>query len=352
MGLKNLIDFKALNLERLLNFEDISLERMMTAEFWTDLEVWVKILTGAMLLTSGFFVFSFVSYLRKYKILTVLFTSLNKRSQAYNLARREQLQKKLETKVDTEKPKMSIVENLYYLIRQLDILDKLPGFGEIHVLALYTVTVLGLSIIVARKTIFYGGIAFFALFILATGVLSAVAISRKRTKIEEQLSLFINACEGAASIHPDIIDIIGDVFPRTRAPLNKYLEECYLEAKITNDKTLALNHLKEKTNSPQFRSVIDNLLICSKETGDYQKVIDDIREPMRIAQSFKKKRIAITRNARTSILLMTGAGAVIVFISTFFLDDATEALLKNPLGITLLSVAVLIMLFGLTIRAD
>jgi len=311
---------------------------------------WATVLAVLMLITTGVFVFSFVLYLRKYKIIQTLLSKINKSSQVHASLRREQLQRKIESRTDVELPKLTFVEKIYLTIKQLGILEVLPGFNEIHVLAIYLFLLGIFSVIVAQNTIIFGGFIFFGLALFATKILCSVIIAQKREKIEEQLSLFINACEGASTIHSDLIDIIGEIYERTRPPLNRYLEECYLEAKIKNNKQLALRHLKEKTNSIQFQSIIDNLQICSNATGDYQKTIEDIREPVRITQTFRRKKQAIVKNARASILLMTGAGLIIVFISMAFLDGASDALLHKPLGNILLAIAILIMLFGITIK--
>lgn len=315
------------------------------------LEYWKIALQVLMLITSGVAVFSLTSYLRKYKIIQSFFLKIGKQTQAYNLLRREQLKKKLEDRVDFEAPKFSALEKVYFTIQQLGLLEKLPGFSEMHVILIYLVIIVALSCIVAAKTIIYGGLVFFVLAISTTRVICKAKIAQKTAKINEQLSLFVNACEGASSVHSDIIDIIGAIYDRMRPPLNTYLEECYLEAKITNNKQLAVQHLKNKTSSVQFRSIIDNLQICSEATGDYQKTIDDIRDPIRINQSFEKKRQAAVKNARVNILFMTIAGLAIVGIATLFLENAKAALFETRIGLSLLCVALLIMLRGLTIRA-
>lgn len=293
--------------------------------------------------------FSFIWWLRKYRIITTIFHRMRGAADEYNKNRKAQLKLKLEQQKDRE-IKFSLLDKIFLTIKQIGVLDVLPGFSELHIFILYIVILLFIGFVMFLNVGAFVALAAVGGGIVLTKILCTFIIYEKRERIEAQLSTFVNACEGAASIHADIIDIFGEVYDKVRSPLSTFLEECYVEAKTTNDKDTAILHLKEKTDSLQFRSVIDNLTLCSHITGDYRKVIDDIRGPIRIYNSYKNKRRAIVRNGRITILVMAIAGLAILFASTKFINGFTDVLLGSQVGVILLMVMGVILVAGLTIR--
>jgi len=217
-------------------------------------------------------------------------------------------------------------------------------------LILYIVLLAGVFFVIAtRKSVLNAAIITVAIFAIVR-IICAFVIYEKKEKLEAQLSSFINACEGAASIRADIIDIFGEIYENTRQPLRGLLEECYIEAKKTNDKKTALKHMRDRTDSIQFRSVIDNLELCSQVSGDYQKVIEDIRNPIRIYQGFKNRRKAIVRNGRVNILVMCTVSIAILFASMQFMEGLEELLFQSPAGLVIMTIMGVLFISGLTIR--
>ena len=320
----------------------------------SGLEIARIVLVVLLLLAAGFFVFSITMYFRVYKIIQALFSKVKNNSAEYNRIRRQQLEEKLarNTEEDAEKQKLSIIDNIYLMIKRLGILEKLPGFTELHILIGYCIFLLLLCTIVTVNSSLFAGLFFVAVAIALTKIFGDFIIYQKKEKLEEQLTPFINACEGSASIYSDIIDIIGDVYERMNSPLKEQLEECYISAKTTNNRNAALNQLKKKTNSIHFWSVIDSLQLCSQITGDYRKTINDIREPIRIYQTYKKRKKSLVRNARVTILIMTVLGMGIVFAAMQFIEGLQEVIFHTGTGMVLVGIVIAILAAALSIRAD
>lgn len=306
----------------------------------------------ALLLSAGFIAFSFVFYLKKYHIIQTIIAKANHKTYEYNRNRRKQLKTKLETVSAYSETKFSALEKIFLYIKKLGIMSVLPGFTETHILVLYIVLVAAISISIGSVFGSISGIFFCTLLLVATKILGDFSIHRKKELLEDQLTLFINACEGAAGIHNDIIDIIGEVYERMRPPLRGYLEECYIEAKTFHKKSEALKHLKEKTDSVYFESIIDNLYQCSEYTGNYRQTVDDIRGPIRVYQTCKKRKQALVRNARVNILTMTCIGLAIIYSAMSFFTGMQEVLFHSPIGIVLLGIVAATLLAGMTIKTS
>lgn len=303
-----------------------------------------------LLICSGLISFSFIAYLRKYKVFSTIFAKVRGKVDVYNKNKQEQIKLKLESGRFSEKRKFSLLDKALMTIKQTGILRYMPGFNEMHVLIIYlTALVVTGGILSARMRVVNAIIVTIAVAIVVR-ILCSFIIYEKKERLEAQLSSFINACEGASAIRADIIDIFGEIYENTRQPLRGLLEECYIEAKKTNDKKSALRHMRDKTDSIQFRSIIDNLELCSEITGDYGKVIEDIRTPIRIYQGFKTRRKAIVRNGRVNILVMCGISIVILFTSMQFMEGLKDFLFQSPIGFIMMTTMCILFISGLTIR--
>lgn len=316
----------------------------------------IQILFFVLLLCSAFFAFSVVLYLKNYKIFSIMFAKMQNNLAKYNALKRAQVQEKYlrqEQKMQftrAKKEKRAFLTNIYDIISQVGILNYLPGFNESQVLILISVLGVVLCILGTINIGILTGIIMAVVYFVSLYIISVFLIYEKKEQLEMQLPEFINACEEASSVHADIIDIFGDIYPMIGNPIGHYLEDCYIEAKTTNNKQLALAHMLKKTKSSQFITVIQNLELCSASTGNYRKVIDDIREPIRAYHSFKKEKKALVRNIRIRLLTLFCIGVVILYVSSGLFSSLSTVLFHSTIGTVFISAIFIILILGATIQ--
>lgn len=307
-----------------------------------------------MLIGCCVFIFSLIKYLRTYKIFQGLFSKITGNAREYDRIRRTQMREEINKKKKSfqKNEKVNPIISIYSKIYQTGIVEKIPGFSEFGFLVV--VIMIGLiifSIFTYKQDITTGLFAMGGFLLVAWYSLSLIAYNR-RTKLESQLLQFTNACASASMQYSNIIDIFGAIYEQFSAPLKEGLEGCYVEAKQTNDKALALKHLKDKYDSTQFSFVIDNLELCSSKTGDYYTVARDISDTISIYSSSHEKKRALLRNAKINITAMFAIGIGILFSLSKFLGNLNEVLFHTTFGNISLIGLVLLYFYGLNMKAE
>lgn len=307
-----------------------------------------------MILSVGVFAFSIFAYIHEYKLVEALFSKLSGNAREYDRIRRKQMKAELEASKDVfAKPKKkSFMTGIYALIKQTGIMEKIPGFSESTFL---TLSVLASLIIFVWMSFLRGIIVGFvstgAFLVVLWYCLSLIAYNR-RIKLEEQLLQFVNACATSSMQYASLIDIFGNIYDQFRSPLREALEYCYTEAKQTNNKEMAIEHLKDRFDSVQFAFVIDNLELCSKNTGDYYSASRDIAETISIYMTSHEKKKTSLRNAKVLITAMFAFGIAIVFALSLFLDNLAETLLGTSIGNIAIIALILLYFYGLNMKAE
>lgn len=336
-----------MNLEHFLSF-------FYTGGEWTPFSIGMLVFRILLLISCCLFVLSVFLYLKKYKILQAFYVKLTGNAREYDRIRRTQMKAELQEKRSsfTKKKKGSLISSVYALIKNTGIVEKVPGFSESG----FIILVLLLALLVffctwLRKGFVVGCVSGAAVLLIVWYSLSLAAYSRK-VRLERQLLQFTNACASASMQYANVIDIFGFIYEQFSAPLKEGLEACYVEAKQTNNKEMALYHLKEKYDSSQFAFVIDNLELCSSATGDYYTVARDIAETVSIySASHERKRVTL-RNAKINITAMFVIGIGILYSLSIFLGTLTDVIFNTTAGNISVIVLVLVYLYGLNMKAD
>lgn len=301
------------------------------------------------------FAYSIFWYIKQYKLIEALISKLSGDARNYDRIRRAQMKAEIEARknaFEKIRNKKSLINKIYILITQTGVMEKIPGFSESIFLAFVIILGILLFIIMAYfKGIIVGLFSSIAFLIVSWYCLSLLAYNRK-IKLEEQLLQFTNACATASMQHADLIDIFGAIYDQFKEPLREGLEMCYVEAKQTNNKVMAIEHLKEKYDSVHFTFVIDNLELCSQATGDYNSAARDIAETLSIYMASHEKKKVTLRNAKINISIMFVVGIGIFIALSQFLDNLSETLLNTPIGNIGLISLVLLYFYSLNLKTE
>lgn len=314
------------------------------------MELILKIVIFLLLCVSSF---SIVTYCRDYKILSGFLAKVKGNADAYDKIRKERMVKEIEKRKDSyiSGNKISLSSKIYKRISMTGITDILPGFSTI----LFVVLCMGVSGIVAL----IGFIKMGPLVALISGLATIVAIwwivsvvaYYRRVVLESQLVQFTNAVASASQQYSNVIDIFGIIYDQFKDPLGSALERCYVEAKQTSNKKLALKHLADRFDSAQFSFIVNNLQICGDTTGNYRAVARDISETVAIYANSHEKKRALLRNAKINMAAMSLISIGILLSLTAFLGDVSEFIVHTKTGIILLILLALDLLSGMTMKA-
>lgn len=302
-----------------------------------------------------FFGISVGKYLKDYKIFQMIFAKtmgqITEVDRIRRLQMRESFEKSKDILVQDNEKEPSFIEKLYRKISMTGVNSILPGFSELSFLILVTfIGIVIFSISTIYRNVIVGSVIALAYFVIIFYLLNVLAYRRK-IKVETQLLDFVNMVATASRQYSNLIDIFGATYENFSGVFSKALEECYVEAHTLNNNEIAIKHLKDKFDSVQFSFVLDNLLLCSKETGDYFTVATDLSKTVSIYITSYEKKYAILRNAKLTLSVMAVLTIGIVYILGMFLGGV-ELLVGTTGGTIVVVGMVLLYLYGLNMKAE
>lgn len=317
--------------------------QIITLVFW--------ILIAASCAGFGFFV---ARYIKTYQVFEYIWAKITGRVQKADRIRREQMKTAYERHSglsEEEKRKPKFILKIYHIVSMSGITEKIPGMSELT----FIIIVIGLAIVIF-------GIAFRFKGVLVALVLTAAFIGvliylllimayRRKVSVESQLLDFVNQVVLTSRQYSSLIDIFGMIYEEFKGTLSKTLEACYVEARSTNNNDKALLHLKDKIDSRQFSFVIDNLSLCSKESGDYYGVATDLTSVIKIyIESFEEKQ-AILRNAKITLSIMAILSGIILYSLSVFVGGR-NAVFDGNMEIIITAALVVLYIYSMNMRAE
>lgn len=297
----------------------------------------------------------FAKYLRDYKVFQFIYAKIRGRAAEADRIRRMQMRedfKKYEDIMNTDEvEKPSLISRIYKAIQMTGVITEIPGFSETTFLILFVFV--GLLIFAGfsyKVNPLAGLFAMLGYAVIGVYSLSILTYSR-RIKVETQLLDFVNMVATASRQYSNLTDILGATYEGFQQPLRGAMEACYIESRQTNNADLAIQHMKAKFDSVQLAFVLDNLMLCSKETGDYTSVAQDISKTVAIYLASHEKKQALLRNAKITLTVMAILSVVIVFALGEFVGGVS--VLFSTTGGVIIAILILVLYFyGLNLKAE
>ena len=321
---------------------------------WSVFSIGFAIFRILLFFSLFFFVLSIGLYFKKYKILKALFLKITGNVQEFDRIRRTQMRIELDSKKESfaKNKKKNIITDIYLMISRTGIIEKIPGFSEFGFLIIALVIASAIFLILFFKKGFLVALVATAAFLVVLWYAMSLIAYNRKMQLEGQLLSFTNECASASMQYANIIDIFGAIYEQFSSPLREGLEACYVEAKQTSNKEIALKHLKERYDSVQFSFVLDNLELCSDATGDYYTVARDIADPVSVYNSSHEKKRVVLRNSKVTITTMLAICIAILSALSAFLGNVYEVLLNTTIGNISLIALVLLYFYGLNIKSE
>lgn len=334
-------------------FQELALY-LLSLDFSKPLSIATIAFVVVMLVTSLVIGASIAKWLRDYKIFQYIFATLASKSAELDKIRRVQMKEAFKNTSDimsNDSKKPTVIERVYRYIQMSGVIERIPGFSETTFLV----------IMAALNALVFVGMSYKASFVVGTMLvivmdfivyyLLSIAIYKRAVAVETQMTDFVNLIASTSRQYSNIIDIFGVIYEKFENPLRVALEICYVEAKQTNNTELALEHLKDKFDSNQFAFVVDNLLLCSKENGQYFSVAMDLSKMSNVYFSSYQKKMSILRQAKINLTVMFFLSIGIVYMMSSFVGGGIIEMLTSNAGVVISSLMVMLYLYAMNMKA-
>lgn len=174
-------------------------------------------------------------------------------------------------------------------------------------------------------------------------------------RTEGELLIMLNLLDSYSISASELTGIFYRIAPYVEEPVKTSLEETYFEAQTTGDVTLALQHLIDKVEHPQFKQFIKNLEVSNRYDADFSNVVKNSRKSVQDYLAYRKKRKSISNVAKIEMLLLA-ATAMLTFslMGTILEQSIWELLFHTPpgKGILLFFMAVLLLFYWQVVLFD
>ena len=312
--------------------------------------VFVIVMAGV----SIYFGKSFSDWLKNYKIIPYIWNTIKGNTVERDKIRRQQMKEVYKDKSDImaiSDKKPTLLQKIYRLISMSGIPNKLPGFSETAFLVLMVIIDLVIFAGMSFQSSILAGAVVVVVFDFIVYYLMQIMIYNRAIIVEDQMIDFINLVASTSRQYSNIIDIFGSIYEKFKDPLKTALEEAYVEEKQINNLDVTLYHLKEKFDSVQFEFVIDNLLLCSKENGQYFDVAMDLSAIANVYYSSFQKKKQILRQAKINLTIMLALSIGIMIMMGQFIGGGVVAMVTSTSGIIICSIMALIYLYAMNMKA-
>lgn len=148
-------------------------------------------------------------------------------------------------------------------------------------------------------------------------------IIRNFNSTDEGLLKFLDFLGNYSITSGEVTTVLRQVSGYLEEPLKKVLEECYYEAQMTGDTSIALLSMAEKIQHPKFKELVRNLEISMRYCADFKVLVSQSRRSVREYMRMRQERKALAGEAWVNIIILG--------IMTLVILKAVESLIGVPI---------------------
>lgn len=148
-------------------------------------------------------------------------------------------------------------------------------------------------------------------------------IIRNFNATDEGLLKFLDFLGNYSLTSGEVTTVLRQVSGYLEEPLKKVLEECYYEAQMTGDTSIALLSMAEKIQHPKFKELVRNLEISMRYSADFKVLVSQSRRSVREYMRMRQERKALASEAWVNIIILG--------IMTLVILRAVESLIGVPI---------------------
>lgn len=153
--------------------------------------------------------------------------------------------------------------------------------------------------------------------------LGNLLITLQYNATDEGLLKFLDFLGNYSITSGEITSVLSQVSEYLEEPLKSTLEECYYEAQMSGDTSIALLSMAEKLQHPKFKELVRNLEITMRYSADFTILVSQSRRSVREYMRMRQERKALASEAWVNIIILA--------VMTLVILKAVEALIGIPI---------------------
>jgi tight adherence protein B len=219
---------------------------------------------------------------------------------------------------------------------------------ELLVIKIISSTVVALLALAIFKNI----IAAILAFILVWNMPRVLIASKKKERIklfDSQLSEGILVISNSLKAGHSFLQAVAVTAEETKDPFSKEFKKLLKEMTLGIDEEEALKNMLSRMESEDLRLIINAILIQKDVGGNLSEILDTIAETIRERQKIKNELKTLTAQGKLSGIIVV---LIPIFLGLIFFVVNKEhmiVLFTTPLGLTMVSMAVISQIFGILI---
>ncbi len=263
----------------------------------------------------------------------LLFAWMRRESIIHNILRRayESLEEAAEKRTEDNRQSILLLKRnkgrLYRLEQRLlysGLTKKIPFLSpEIYIVGNMLVALAVYVLIGVLSGNFWLGIPGAVLVVVVIYILQNLLIMKNYNATDEGMLKFLDFLGNYSLTSGEVTAVLSQISGYLEEPLKGVLEECYYEAQMTGDTSIALLSMAEKIQHPKFKELVRNLEISMRYSADFTVLVSQSRRSVREYMRMRQERKALASEAWVSIIIL-GAMTVVILM-------ALEALIGIPI---------------------
>lgn len=298
----------------------------------------------------GTFVYFAANYLRVHKTFEKLGARIKNDIAEQERLKAEEYKRQFELEGATDDEKKDSYKRVTKMLQDSGLRDRIPELTPVT----YMIVVASLCAI----AVIVGGFVTksFLMSLICGGVTFAlirfymeILIAKNYRQMESESIKFVNLLRNNSHIESSLGEMLGRTVPYISGGLKLSVEKCYYEIKSTGNVVLALENLCQRTNYRKLREVFEALKMCATHNEDYEQVIDEASASLSSYIEYREETAALKKNNLIDLLIITGAGLLILFFLKSMLTDVDVPfyLFHTFIGQGLCAVLIIITLIGI-----
>lgn len=150
-----------------------------------------------------------------------------------------------------------------------------------------------------------------------------ILMTRQYNATDEGLLKFLDFLGNYSITSGEVTAVLGQVSSYLEEPLKGTLEECYYEAQMSGDTSIALLSMAEKLQHPKFKELVRNLEITMRYSADFTILVSQSRRSVREYMRMRQERKALASEAWVNIIILA--------VMTLVILKSVEALIGIPI---------------------
>lgn len=171
-------------------------------------------------------------------------------------------------------------------------------------------------------------------------------MSRNYRAVNDNLMKFLDFLGNYSITAGEVTGILNQISKYLDEPLRSVLDECYYEAQISGDSSLALLAMAEKIEHPRFKELVRNMEVSVRYSADFTALVHNSRRAVREHMRTRQERKALVNEALVNMLILAGMSVVILLAVEQLIGLSMKQLMFQTLP-GRISLTVIVFIFGL-----